>query len=250
MNLRLFFVLCALIISRFNAMASPTDTVYVHVWTDIVCPFCAIGERHLDDAANAFFGQTGTPVVLIPHAFRLQPDMQVAPGTSAYAALAEAKGISEAESRSLHASVTQRAVASGLSFNFDRAIPANTTRAHHLLARARAHGCSNEVLRRLFAAYFWEGKDVADPTVLENLFAASCTLPPGGLTSDSAAEAAALADDEHAARLLGIRAVPHFIFTTTPATPDRAAATRAASVQGAQPSSVLLDALHRTVEGG
>ena len=221
-------------------METSTDTVYVHVWTDVVCPFCYLGEQHLEQAVAAF---EGGPVVVVPHSFRLTPQLVVAPGASVYSTLAATKGISEAESRAMHASVAERAAAAGLQFNFDHAVPANTTRAHQMLQQAGPLGFAPHLLHRLFSAYFTEGQNIDDPAFLSRVWRE--LAPAGALPEDPARGTAGLAVDEQLAAQLGIHAVPHFLVTRSTDSPAALTPRNSVAVRGAQPPSVLLRALER-----
>jgi predicted DsbA family dithiol-disulfide isomerase len=221
-------------------METPADTVFVHVWTDVVCPFCYLGEEHLKQAVAAF--EEGS-VVVVPHSFRLTPELVVAPGASVYSTLAATKGISEGESRAMHASVAERAAAAGLQFNFDRAVPANTTRAHQMLQQALPLSFAPHLLHRLFSAYFTEGQNIDDPAFLARLW--NELAPPGALPADATGAAAGLAADERLAAQLGIHAVPHFVITRSPDSPAVLTPKNSVAVRGAQPPSVLLRALER-----
>jgi len=222
------------------AMEPSTDTVFVHVWTDVVCPFCYLGEAHLKEAVADF---AGGPVVVVPHSFRLTPELVVAPGASVYSTLAATKGISEAESRAMHASVAERAAAAGLQFNFDHAVPANTTRAHQMLQQALPLGFAPHLLHRLFSAYFTEGQNIDDPAFLARLWQE--LAPPGALPAAATGAAAGLAADEQLAAQLGIHAVPHFVITRSPDSPAALTPRNSVAVRGAQPPGVLLRALER-----
>ena len=63
------------------------DRVTVDVWSDVMCPFCLIGDTLLDQAADA----AEHPVDIRYHSFQLQPDLPagVAPDQAIYLLLAE-----------------------------------------------------------------------------------------------------------------------------------------------------------------
>jgi predicted DsbA family dithiol-disulfide isomerase len=72
----------------------------------------------------------------------------------------------------------------GLELNFRRAVFTNTFDAHRLAAQASAQGKGEEMAERLFRAYFADGLNIADTTVLDRLAAET-----GVMTTSGGAEA-------------------------------------------------------------
>lgn len=212
------------------------NKVKIEVWSDFVCPFCYIGKRNLE-AAAAQWGEG--EVEWIYRSYQLQPDAAPAPGTDVYTYLAEAKGISEEESRAMHASVAQRARSVGLDFRFDDAVAANTARAHRWMAAARGTGRETALAEHILKAYFTEGRDIGDEAVLRALaeevgFAgeALAALEAGAEGAGRAEAEQAVERDIQAAYAAGVRGVPHFRVVST-----------GRVISGAQPPSVFLSAL-------
>jgi predicted DsbA family dithiol-disulfide isomerase len=135
----------------------------------------------------------------------------------------------------MFAHVTGIAAQEGLEYDFDRARTANTLDAHRLLHFAKAHGRQGEVKERLMRAYFTEGADVGDHTVLASLaadtgldeVAAKQALADGSYAEDVAADIAQ-------AREYGISGVPFFVFNER------------IGVSGAQPREVFEQALRQS----
>jgi predicted DsbA family dithiol-disulfide isomerase len=116
--------------------------------------------------------------------------------------------------------MTATAAGEGLDFHLDIAQRANTFDAHRLIDYAARHGRQGAMKERLLQAYFSDGKDIADRSVLTELAADT------GLDGDDAARF--LASDEGQAELReellqglerGVSAVPTFIFENTWAVP-------------------------------
>src|SRR6266446_6393811 len=62
----------------------------------------------------------------------------------------------------------------GLVFNHDKLERTpNTLDAHHLIRLAGQQGKQHDVVEGLFAAYFNEGRDIGDPTVLADIGASA-----------------------------------------------------------------------------
>ena len=82
------------------------------------------------------------------------------------------------------AQVRHAGKAAGIDFAFDRiSVLPNTAAAHDLVAYAADHGTmaqQEELIERLFTAFFIEGIDIGDLSVLERL-ALACGLSRDGL---------------------------------------------------------------------
>lgn len=198
-----------------------------------MCPFCYIGKRRFEEAMTAF--EHADKVSVIWHSFQLDPDIQPDHGKNLFEYLSERKGISIEESVDMHRHVTQMAKEAGLVYHFDKAIVANSFDAHRLIQFAKSVGLGDEMEERLFYAYFTEGKDFSDYTVLTEL------ASDIGLTHDQVNTA--LNEDLYAYRVkediaeaeyLGIRSVPFFVFN------------RKYAVSGAQPAATFLQALQQS----
>lgn len=124
--------------------------------------------------------------------------------------------------------------------------------APHLLANsrpailaaewAREEGAHAALSRRIFAAYFAEGRNIGDLDVLLSQ-AKEIGLDPVGLSRSLLSEQYAdrLAEAEHEARRLGITGVPTFFVTAPGQDPESTPETR--RIVGAQPLEVFRGAL-------
>ena len=141
--------------------------IKIEIWSDIVCPFCYIGKRNLEAALADFSGSED--VTIVWHSFQLDPDMPVdtdeKPNLFQY--LAERKGIPLESSIRMHDNLIATAARAGLTYHFDRAIIANSFRAHRLMALATNAGVSDPVSEALFRTYFTLGQDIGHiPTLV------------------------------------------------------------------------------------
>ena len=192
--------------------------VRIEVYSDVVCPWCYIGKRRLENAIATLAGDrdfAGAEVVYRP--FQLDPHAprdRSEPVADAYAR----KFGGPQRASELMARVTKVAESEGLEFHLDRALRPNTADAHRLLwwtlrtAGAKAQHDLNELL---MAAYFTDGEDLGDPDVLVAR-AARCGLDADAVRSmladEEGVEALAVAL-RHAADL-GITAVPTFVLNS------------------------------------
>lgn len=134
------------------------------VWLDIACPFCYIGKINLEKALQELEGKVDVEVEY--KSFRLNPTAPENPDFTMIEELAEKYGKPEDETRQMIDQVADSGKEAGLTFDMDRVVPSNTMDAHRLVKFAAGHDKDNEVLSKLYTAYFEEGKNVADKSVL------------------------------------------------------------------------------------
>jgi protein disulfide-isomerase len=201
----------------------------IEIWSDIMCPFCYIGKRHLEQAMKAFPSESFS---IEWKSFQLDPTIQPQPGKDVYSYLAERKGLTLEASRSMHDNVAKSAAAVGLEYQFDQAIIANSLKAHHLIQLAKSQGLGDEMEEILFKAYFTLGEDLNDLDTLVRL--------GGQVGLDHEQITAALSDDQitasfHSdiaeAQAIGVQGVPFFVFD------------RKYAISGAQPVHVFTETI-------
>ncbi len=180
----------------------------IEIHSDVICPWCWIGKRRLEQALAAFPAGTAT---VTWHPFQLNPGMPVE--GMPRAEYRRRKFGSDEQVQALDARVTRVAADVGLPFD----LPAqqrtpNTLAAHRLIWWAGQHGRQDALVESLFSAYFSAGLDVGDPAVLVRLAA--------GVGGDAGEAARFLSSDEglrevqadeNAARKRGAAGVPLFI---------------------------------------
>ena len=208
--------------------------ITVEIWSDVMCPFCYIGKRQFE-AALAQFPQR-EQVEVVWRSFQLDPGLQTDPSKSVLQSLAENKGWSLAQTRQAMEQVTQMAASVGLTYDFERAVVANSFDAHRFTHLAKKHGLQNEAEERLFAAYFSEGKNTADHATLTQL-GQDIGLQRAELEQALASEAFAeeVRQDIFRARQVGVNGVPFFVFQNKYA------------VSGARGSELFLQALEQVL---
>lgn len=190
-------------------MADPATTpLVIDVVSDVVCPWCYLGKRRLEQAIAM---RPGRPVAVRWHPFQLDPTIPA--GGMDRKAYMERKFGTDGRLAEIHQRLTALGHEAGIRFDFDAIrISPNTRDAHRLLRLAAAEGVQGRVAEGLFAAFFVDGRDVGDPGVLAEVAAAAgldreavaALLAGDGLVADVESEMAA-------AREMGIQGVPFFI---------------------------------------
>ena len=178
----------------------------VDIWSDIVCPWCYIGNARFSRALADLDHRDEIEVVY--HSFELDPSTPSGQAAPILDVLAARYGMSPAQAGQAEARVAAMAAAEGLDFTVDRAV-GNTFDAHRLVHLGREHGMQQRLVQRLYRTYFGEGRSVFDQEALVAL-AADEGLDPEiarRVLMDGSYGDAVLADEDQAARL-GISGVP------------------------------------------
>jgi predicted DsbA family dithiol-disulfide isomerase len=202
----------------------------IDVWSDLVCPWCAIGNRRLERALERFPHRDRVEVVW--HSFELDPSApRVRPGDHA-THIAEKYGRTPADAEAMVQRVIDLAAEDGLTLRLLQARGGNTFDAHRLLHFAAERGLEPALRGRLFRGYMTESEAIGEPEVLVRL-AAEAGLPPDETRAVLAGDRYAqdVRDDEEAAAAIGIGGVPFFILGGR------------IGVSGAQPVAVFVRAL-------
>lgn len=182
----------------------------IEIWSDVMCPFCYIGKRRFEDALQK--SGHGKEIEIEWKSFQLNPDMKTDPSINIDQYLADIKGFSLDHAKELNAHVTQMAAEAGLTYNFDRAVVANSFNAHRFSHLAKKHGLGDAAEEALFKAYFTDGENIDDKTTLIELGTAiGLNTDEIQTTLESDAYAEDVKRDIAEAQYLGIRGVPFFV---------------------------------------
>lgn len=143
------------------ATAQPMKIDFV---SDIVCPWCIIGLRALEQAIAAASDVVAPTITF--HPFELNPAMPPE-GQNIVEHVAEKYGSTPEQSASNRAGIRARAAELGFAMNgtADSRIY-NTFDAHRLLHWAQIERKQPALKNRLFALYFTEGGNPSDPEAL------------------------------------------------------------------------------------
>jgi predicted DsbA family dithiol-disulfide isomerase len=205
----------------------------IEIWSDVMCPFCYLGKRKFENALAQFADKEHIEVVW--KSFQLNPDLVTDPTININQYLADIKGFPLEQAVQMNNRLAEAGKLLGLKFHFDDIVVANSFKAQNLIHFARLQGKQNEIEERLFEAYFTEGKNVDDTSVLIQL-ASDIELNINGLPEvlEKQTYTDKVQTDIAEARQLGIRGVPYFSFN------------RKYAISGAQETPVFLDTLRKS----
>jgi predicted DsbA family dithiol-disulfide isomerase len=205
----------------------------VDVWSDIACPWCAVGKRRLERALKEF--PHASDVKVVWRAFELDPTApkERDPTVSHDERIARKYGMTLEQARRSADRLREIARAEGLAFDFEHIRSGNTFDAHRLIHLGRERGFQGVVKERFMRAYLEEGALMSEHQTLVRLAGeAGLDESEASAVLSSDLYAREVRADEAQAHELGINGVPCFVLE------ERFA------VSGAQPLQVMLSALH------
>ena len=207
-------------------------TLQIDVVSDVACPWCYIGLRHLETALDSL----GLPAEMTFHPFQLDPTLP--PGGMDYVAYMDKKF--GATAWRAFERVEKAAANAGLAFDFSAMPKAiNTFNLHRILHIAHAKGNQPAVKEALLEAYFVKHLDLTDRPTL------AAVLEPYGWSYDetfallaSGIGRAEVEEEMAYFREMGVSSVPFFIFNNRYA------------LSGAQPVSVFVSQIEQVLQAG
>jgi predicted DsbA family dithiol-disulfide isomerase len=206
--------------------ASPS----IAIFSDVICPWCFLGKRRLEDALDQLGIRDEVAIRWLP--FELNPAM---PPEGMERALYRARKFGPEKADLLDREMTARGLEEGIQFAFDRIERTpNTRKAHMLIAHASRRGSGEAAAEALFRAYFERALDIGRGEVLADL-AAEIGLERGPALAalNDPDLLSSVAEIENEAARLDVSGVPFFIIDD------------AWAVSGAQPTSVWVDILQQ-----
>ncbi len=180
----------------------------IDIISDPICPWCYIGKTRLDRALEL---NPTHNFIIEWHPFQLNPTMPK-DGMDRREYL-EAKFGGQKEAIEVYSNIDKTATETGLSLNFGgiKRTP-NTIDAHRLIHWSGIEGRQNSIIDRLFKAYFQEGRDISEHSVLTRIASAAGMdqdVVRNLLKSDADKEDIKARDTD--ARKRGIQGVPAFV---------------------------------------
>jgi len=186
----------------------------VEVFSDVVCPFCYIGKRHLETA----LAELGLDHAEVRYrSFELDPHLADSDlGSPSTAHLAAKKGLSVADAERMTQAVAYRASQVGIPMDFSRAKVLRTRDAHRLLQWARTQSLEQaaKLKEELMNDYFCRGVDLNERGALAAAAERAGLERVGALDVLDRPEAfrAEVEADLAYAQRLNVRGVPFFVF--------------------------------------
>lgn len=204
----------------------------IEVFSDVVCPWCYIGKRRLEEALSGF--GHADQVTVTYRSFQLDPSSPETSDLSLEQMLASKYGRTLEQAREMNDRVSDIAATVGLDFHLEKAHPANTFRAHRLLHFAATKGLGNELTERMMRGYFAEGIRIGDrDELLELAVEVGLDSDEAAAVLDSDAFEAEVNADIALARGFGATGVPFFVFD------------RKYAISGAQETALFIEVLDK-----
>ncbi|PSW15797.1 thioredoxin [Photobacterium rosenbergii] len=140
------------------------DKIKLDIISDVVCPWCIIGYKRLEEAINELGIADKVEIEWQP--FELNPQMP-AEGENLREHVLRKYGSNREDSERARTNIKVLGAEHDFSFNYSEDMRmVNTFDAHMLLDLAHEQGLQHQLKQRLFAAFFSEHKDVSDRQVL------------------------------------------------------------------------------------
>lgn len=211
---------------------SEVQPVLIDVVSDVVCPWCFVGAKHLEQALASV---SGAPIVVRWRPYQLDPT--IPDGGVDRKAYMQKKFGDGPQLKEAHQRLEALGGNAGIAFDFDAIqISPNTLDAHRLIRWAFEAGVQDMIVKALFSAYFERGIDIGDKSVLADI-AGACGMDRGLIRAklDTAEDKEAVRAEIAEAQKIGITGVPFFIMNGK------------VGVSGAHPPQTLLDALKQSL---
>ena len=181
----------------------------IDIVSDTVCPWCFIGKRRLE---RAILLRPNMQFNVHWRAYRLDPGVP-AEGVDRKAYL-QAKFGDNPNRQAMADALKSAGQSEDIAFAFDaiKRTP-NTLDSHRLIRWSGGAGLQNEIVERLFTAYFEDGRDIGDRDVLTEI--AADVGMDSALVADlfeQDADRELIEREDALAHRMGISGVPTFIF--------------------------------------
>lgn len=205
----------------------------IEIWSDVVCPFCYIGKRRIENALSKF--EHKEDIELVWHSYQLYPEMKTQPDKTLYEYMAERDEITVEDVKLEYDFIDEMAKEVGLDYHLDKALLVNTKNAHLLIQMAKKEGKDSKAEELLFQAYFIENKNIDDLDTLEKI-AKNIGIDKSNfkkiISSDIFSEE--FEKDIYQSKQIGVRGVPFFLMNNE------------LSINGAQEEQVFLNAIEKS----
>ena len=192
------------------------DKIKLDIVSDVVCPWCLVGYKHLEAAINELGLQDRIDIEWQP--FELNPDMPPE-GENLREHIARKYGSTAEDSQRARERIAKLGAEHGFIFNyFDEMKMVNTLDAHIMLEFAKEYDKQTELKMRLFNAFFSEKKDISDRQVLlEEVATVGLDKQAAQLRLEDTAYRDEIRSVEVEWQQLGVTAVPTVVFNRSSA---------------------------------
>jgi predicted DsbA family dithiol-disulfide isomerase len=216
-----------------DSMSTKDTAMKVEVWSDVMCPFCYIGKRKFEQALAQFTEKD--KIQLVWKSYQLDPTISDSTEKDYRKHLQQKKGWGDQQAKDILDNVTQMAAGVGLEYHFEKALVANTFKAHRFAHYAHQYKVQDAAEEALFIAHFVAGKDISDNEALADM-GQTIGLDKEDvlrfLTTEEMTEA--VKNDIAEAEQIGVSGVPFFVFD------------RKYAISGAQDEAVFLNTLSQS----
>ena len=182
----------------------------IDVISDTVCPWCFIGKRRL---AKAIAARPGIAFDVRWRPYQLDPTVPKG-GHDRQAYMRAKFGDDPMKIVEMHKLIAAEGEKEGIAFDFAAiARRPNSLDSHRLIRWAEAIGVQDDVVERLFIAYFENGEDIGDIRVLADI-ADICGMDGVEIARmlESDADIALVEREDGIAHEMGVTGVPAMIF--------------------------------------
>ena len=206
----------------------------IDVISDTVCPWCFIGKRRL---MRAMEQRPNIPFDVRWRPYRLDPTVPKG-GMNRQAYMRAKFGDDPMKIVEMHKLIAAEGAKDGIEFDFAAITRRpDTLDSHRLVRWAEAAGVQDEVVERLFIAYFENGEDIGDIRILADI-ADLCGMDGVDVARmlETDTDIAMVEREDQIAHEMGVTGVPAMIFGNRLA------------VSGAREPEVLLSVIDRVTE--
>lgn len=186
------------------------EKVKIEIWSDVVCPFCFIGKKKMEQAIAKLNAED--KVEIIWRSFQLDPDLPKDAALPSMQYLSERKGYPVDQVKQMCAQLSTQGKGYAIDFNFDKSLTFNTFDIHRLIQWAQPLGLSNELKEAFMIAYFTEGLDLSKKANLYPIIKkVGLKVEEAKAVLQSDAYSEKVAADIKRSQTLGVRGVPFFL---------------------------------------
>lgn len=206
------------------------EKVSIEIWSDIVCPFCILGKRKIEQAIVNLNAEDKVEIEW--KSFLLNPDFPSNTSVPTIPYLSEHKGYPESQVKAMCNQLTVQGKEYDIDFQFDKSLAFNTLDAHRLIQWAKTKRSSHELKEAYMQAYFTNGVDLSqEVNVLKVVEGVGLNVEEAKNVLHSTDFLKEVQTDIQIANQIGVRGVPFFVLN------------KKSAISGAQPDEVFEKAL-------